>query len=406
MSLASATPAAAPAGAGAMTAEQRRRGLLALFASTFFELTGFFMFAPLLLFTLKAQGLSTATVGLFSAALWLGIGAATPFAARWVRWLGRRRALVASVAVPLATLLAITLTASPALWAVLYFAAGVAAALRWILAEATVAELAPPHRRGRLIGLFETMVGATFVLGPALLAAVGTEGDAAERSRWVAVALVALGFAFSLALPPLAPAAHDGATRLGLRGIVDAVRAAPAVMLAGLAGGFFESGLAGVLPLYGLAMGFGAALAALLVSASGLGSALMMLPLGEASDRLPRRAVAIGCAAATLGATLLLPFVGAFGPLAAVVAFVCGGAGGALYTVSMIEIGHRHEGTALVNATAVLVLSYTVGAMLSPALGAAALEWAPGWGFPALLAAVAAIALWALWRRPATVANR
>jgi branched-subunit amino acid transport protein len=65
----------------------------------------------------------------------------------------------------------------------------------------------------------------------------------------------------------------------------------------------------------------------------------------------------------------------------------------------MIEIGHRHQGTALVNATAVLVLSYTVGAMLSPALGAAALQWAPEWGFPALLAGVAATALAALSRR-------
>jgi MFS family permease len=140
-------------------------------------------------------------------------------------------------------------------------------------------------------------------------------------------------------------------------------------------------------------------LAALLVSASGLGGTLMMLPLGEASDRLPRRAVAIGCAAATLAATLLLPLVAWFGPLAALIAFVCGGAGGALYTLAMIEIGHRHEGTALVNATAVLVLSYTVGAMLSPALGAAALQWAPGWGFPALLAGVAALALAAMTRR-------
>jgi hypothetical protein len=87
------------------------------------------------------------------------------------------------------------------------------------------------------------------------------------------------------------------------------------------------------------------------------------------------------------------------GPLAALIAFVCGGAGGALYTLAMIEIGHRHEGTALVNATAVLVLSYTVGAMLSPALGAAALQWAPGWGFPALLAGVAALALVAMTRR-------
>ena len=386
-------PAVAPA------PSERRRGLVALFASTFFELTGFFMFAPLLLLTLKAQGLSTAHAGLFSALLWAGIASATPFAARWVRWLGRRRALIASVAVPLLTLLGITLTSSWALWAVLYFVAGTAAALRWIVAEATVAELAPPHRRGRVVGLFETMVGLTFVLGPALLALVGTEGDAAERSRWAAVALVTVGFGFSLAIPPLAPAAHDGSTRLGLRGVVDALRAAPAVMVAGLAGGFFESGLAGVLPLYGLAMGFGSTLAALLVSASGLGGSLMMLPLGEASDRLPRRAVAIGCAAATLVATLLLPLVAWFGPLAALIAFVCGGAGGALYTLAMIEIGHRHEGTALVNATAVLVLSYTVGAMLSPALGAAALQWVPGWGFAALLAGVAALALVALARR-------
>lgn len=388
---ASAPPAIAPA--------QRRRGLVAIFASTFFELTGFFMFAPLLLFTLKAQGLSTAHTGLFSALLWAGIASATPFAARWVRWLGRRRALIASVAVPLVTLLGITLSTSWALWALLYFVAGTAAALRWIVAEATVAELAPPHRRGRVVGLFETMVGLTFVLGPALLAVVGTEGDAAERSRWIAVALVAVGFGFSLAIPPLAPSAHDRSTRLGLHGVVDALRAAPAVMVAGLAGGFFESGLAGVLPLYGLAMGFGATLAALLVSASGLGGTLMMLPLGEASDRLPRRQVAIGCAAATLGAALLLPLVPWFGPLAALIAFVCGGAGGALYTLSMIEIGHRHEGTALVNATAVLVLSYTVGAMLSPALGAAALQWAPGWGFPALLAGVAALALVSMLRR-------
>mgnify|MGYP005864157017 CR=1 FL=1 len=37
--------------------------------------------------------------------------------------------------------------------------------------------------------------------------------------------------------------------------------------------------------------------------------------------------------------------------------------------------------------------------MLSPALGAAALQWAPGWGFPALLAGVAALALVAMTRR-------
>ena len=401
--LTAADPASAwaviPVPAQAGTAAARRRGLIALFVSTFFELTGLFMFAPLLLFTLTAQGLSTAHAGLFSALLWAGVAAATPFAARWVRWMGRRRALIASVGVPLVALLGITLTASWALWALLYFVAGTATALRWIVAEATVAELAPPQHRGRIVGLFETMVGATFVVGPALLAAVGTDGEAAERARWVAIALVALACGCSLAMPPLRASAYDAATRAGLRGVVDALRATPAVMVASLAGGFFESGMAGVLPLYGLAMGFGAALSALLVSASGAGGSLMMLPLGEASDRMPVRTVSAGCLAATLAAALLLPVVAWFGPLAGLVAFVFGGAGGALYTLAMIEIGHRHTGIALVNATALLVLSYTVGAALAPALGALALQWAPGWGFPAMAAGVALLALLAMLRR-------
>ncbi|HMZ00007.1 MAG TPA: MFS transporter, partial [Burkholderiaceae bacterium] len=159
-------------------------------------------------------------------------------------------------------------------------------------------------------------------------------------------------------------------------------------------GGFFEAGLASVLPLYGLSIGLGAALAALLVSASGLGSAAMMLPVGELVDRWGRRTVWLGCALLNLGATLLLPWVGQFGALAWLIALLWGGAGGGLYTVAMIDIGHRHQGVRLVSATAVLVLAYTLGGLLAPALGGVALQFAPQWGFPALLAfwAVAGLA--------------
>jgi hypothetical protein len=103
----------------------------------------------------------------------------------------------------------------------------------------------------------------------------------------------------------------------------------------------------------GLVGGLGAALAALLVSASGLGSSL-------------------GAGA--------------------------GVAGGGLYTVAMIDIGHRHQGVALVSATSVLVMSYTLGGMMAPALGGVALQWSPQWGFPVLLAAWAVVGTLALWR--------
>ena len=84
--------------------------------------------------------------------------------------------------------------------------------------------------------------------------------------------------------------------------------------------------------------------------------------------------------------------------LAAPIAFLWGGAGGCLYTLAMIDIGSREEGITLVNSTAVLVMSYTSGGMLAPALGAAALDASPALGFPALLCAVACAGVAILWR--------
>lgn len=374
-------------------------GLTALFGATFLELCGLFMYGPLLLFTLKERGLSTSTIGLFSAAQWLGMALATPFTALWVRRLGARRALLISAAVPFVAFTLMNLTERIAVWTPLYLLAGVAGSLRWIVAEAMVAELAPAARRGRIVGLFETMVGLTFVVGPALLAALTSAEVDAHRIRWVATGLMGTALLLSWRVPALHSHLEDQGTRLGVLGILDAVRAAPVVMVAGLVGGFFEAGLASVLPLFGLAIGLSAALAALLVSASGLGSAVMMVPIGELVDRWGQVRVWRACALLNLLATLLLPWVGELGALAWVVAVLWGGAGGGLYTVAMIDIGHRHQGVALVSATSVLVMSYTLGGMMAPALGGAALQWSPQWGFPALLAAWAMVGTWALWRK-------
>ena len=372
---------------------------MALFAATFAELAGLFMFGPLLLLTLKARGLDTAAIGAFAALQWAGLLAATPFASAWVQRLGPRRALLVSGAVPLVTVTGMVVTGGLAhfvwWWAPLHFVGGLASALRWILAEATVAELAPPERRGRVMGLFAMMIGLTFMAGPALLSALLAAGIGLAAAGWVAVALVALGLLllWPVQWPAAAPQLADAAL-VGWRGTLTALRAAPIVLLTGFVGGFFESGLAGLLPLFGLLLGFSAALSALLVSASGLGSTLLALVAGEGADRLPLQRLRQACAAACMAATLCLPLVPAWPPLAGLIAFVWGGAGAALYTLAMVQIGAHHQGVALVNSTAVLVLAYTAGGMLAPAAGGLMLQWSPGLGFPALLLGVAALGLW------------
>ncbi|WP_342129647.1 MFS transporter [Hydrogenophaga sp. OTU3427] len=388
------------------------RGLVAIFGATFCELVGVFMLSPLLLLRLKDGGMATATAGLFAATSWLGIFLMTPMASALTRRLGRRPTLWLSALIPVLTSTGFLLSPNAGLWFVLYLVAGMAGGLRWVLAEAIVAEFSSARQRGRNVGLFETMVGTTFVIGPALLAWVGAQSEAA---LWWAMGFMALGLGWSLLIPALPPATDAADARVGLGGVWHALLAHPMVMGIGFIGGFFESGLTAMLPLYGLALGLGATAAALLVSASGLGSALMMLPAGELADRMgrhprqrwgnaaqSRRRLMRVCAGLTLLATLVIPFVAGTPWLAAPVAFVWGGAGGCLYTLVMIDIGSRESGITLVNSTAVLVMSYTLGGVLAPALGSAALQWSPTLGFPALLLGVAG-AGYALLRRGAPV---
>ncbi|WP_234266378.1 MFS transporter [Hydrogenophaga sp. NFH-34] len=388
------------------SAPQAGRGLVAIFGSTFFELIGYFMLMPLLLLRLKGDGLSTSMAGLFAATGWVGIFAITPFASGITQRLGRRPTLWLAAAVPVVAIAGFLATDALAAWFVFEFISGAASGLRWVLAEAVVAEFAPPRQRGRMVGIFETMIGTTFVIGPALLAAVGPQSPLA---LWLVLASVSVGLVWSLLIPRLPAAADQHSARVGLHGVWQALRAHPLIMTIGFVGGFFESGLTSLLPLYGLALGLGAAAAALLVSASGLGSALMMLPAGLLADRLShhprwptparaRLALMHGCALVTLLATLFIPFVAGTPWLAAVIAFVWGGAGGSLYTLAMIDIGSREEGITLVNSTAVLVLAYTLGGVLAPALGAALLDLSPVFGFPALLIAVALPGWWLLRR--------
>ena len=64
----------------------------------------------------------------------------------------------------------------------------------------------------------------------------------------------------------------------------------------------------------------------------------------------------------------------------------------------MFYFAGASEGVLPVNSTSVLVLAYTLGGVLAPALGAAMLDWAPVVGFPALLLAVAGPGWWLLRR--------
>jgi MFS family permease len=374
--------------------------LVAVFGSTLFQLSGIFMLSPLLLLMLKNAEVSTTLAGLFAATTWLGIFIVTPFASTITQRLGRLTSMWLASGLPLLAAIGFLATRNLWLWFVLELVAGVAGGMRWVLAEAFIAEFAPGHKIGRYVGTYATLVGLTFVIGPAMLAWVGSDSPLA---LWIVIGLMSVGLAWTALIPPL-PADQDAHTaQVGVRGLWQAVWLHPVVMLAGFVGGFFELGLASILPLYGLTLGLSASTSALLVSVSGLGGTLVALPAGMVADRFASPAVGrrllmqvctlllLLAAGASLW-TLTVPWL--IWPMVA----IWGAAGGALYTLVMVDIGSREKGITLVNSTAVLVLTYTLGGLMASGVSGALLDQSPSMGFPALLIGVAALGLTALAR--------
>ena len=62
----------------------------------------------------------------------------------------------------------------------------------------------------------------------------------------------------------------------------------------------------------------------------------------------------------------------------------------------MTDIGAREKGLTLVNSTAVLVLTYTLGGLVASAISGVLIDWSPNIAFPLVLIAVAAIGFIAL----------
>lgn len=375
-----------------------RAGLLAVFVSTFFELCGIFMLSPLLLLMLKSAQVSTTVAGLFAATTWAGVFLITPFASQLIRHMGRRQAMWLASIAPLVSTLGFMATDVLWIWFALQLLAGVSGGLRWVLAEAFIAEFAPPQYLGRTIGIYATMIGLTFVLGPILLTAVGT-GNA--QALWWVMALLSVGLVWTALIPKLPPDPDSHSASVGLHGLWRAVLARPVIMLAGFIGGFYEVGLASTLPLYGLALGLGAGAATLLVSVSGAGAMLMALPAGMLADQFSnpvrgRRLLMTAFAGMILLSTLPGPWVADTPWLIWPMVAVWGAAGGALYTLAMVDIGAREKGLTLINSTAVLVLTYTLGGLVASAGSGALIEWSVGLVFPLLLIVLAAVGFAAL----------
>jgi predicted MFS family arabinose efflux permease len=159
------------------------------------------------------------------------------------------------------------------------------------------------------------------------------------------------------------------------------------------AGGVFEAGLSSVSAAYASATGMSLSGAASVAGAIGVGSFLCQYPAGVAADKLALRSVFTGAALLLLMASVAVGWAAQWPVLLWLCGLIWGGVGGALYTLTMVQIAHVFAGRATAGGAAAMISGYTLGGTLGPLASGGALQAGGVAGLAVTLSALALLTL-------------
>ena len=363
-------------------------------AATTLIVTASAMTGPVLAVLLQQSGRGTAFIGAFSMLPFLMVGLLIPLMPRVLARLGTVRCYRAGAVLQFAGVLGYALSQRPLVWAACSVVIGCGAAALWNTTEALMAEEAPPEMRGRVMGAYQTALGAALAIGPFLPGLLQLE---APSVLWLAVAMVGGCVLLAVTARP-----HVGKPRdAQAGGTWQALRLVPWLAVLAFCGGVFEAGLSAVSAAHASASGLSLRSAASVAGAIGVGSFLLQYPAGWAADRYPLTRVFTGAALALLVASVAMAFATREPWLLWACGLVWGGVGGALYTLTMVQVAHTFAGRAASGGTAAMITGYTWGGSLGPVASGSALQAGGTPGLAVVLATLALAALAAARRAPA-----
>ncbi|MGX5847013.1 MFS transporter [Mesorhizobium sp. PL10] len=348
---------------------------------------------PLFTLLMQRQGMSPALIGLSAAMMPVGLILSASFVPAAVRLFGARNLAVGCSLIGALCFLGIGYLQDWVAWFVIRFLVGVVINPLYVLGEVWALSLAPPSRRGRVMGVFNALMGAGYAAGPLILITVGASG-------WPPFIAAIAGFGLCALIlravsSKLTGFEDDGQPASGLFGFA---RLAPALLLAVLVSAAVQQSTYALIPVFGAGYSLPEAKLAALVTALSAGNILLQIPLGLMAERFGGRAMIVFCALATAACALSLPML-ITTPLVWPVLVVMGAVGYGVYTMALVELGSRFKGTVLVAGNAAFALMWGAGGIVGPPGAGALMQVIGPLGLPVVIAGLDALLVsFALYR--------
>lgn len=351
---------------------------------------------PLLSLILERHGTPSGLIGVSAAMTPLGFAVSAPFIPVLARKGGGARLAVLCSVLAAATLAAIAGTQNVWAWMPLRFLLGVFANPLSVISETWLISITPAARRARIMGLYSSLVSGGFAIGPISLGLAGTEGWAPFMVGILAFLLC--GLIVLAVVPRLPKLSYDGkATSVG-----SFFALAPLLLFAVFTAAAFEQIMVSLFAVYGAALGSTEAQIVALITCFIAGNAMLQVLLGRVAETFGAARTMVMCALASLAGCLLLPL--AFGSwLVWPLVFSLGGVSFGIYTLSLIRLGERFTGQALIAGNAAFAAMWGIGGIIGSPTAGLAMQLIGHQGLPfslgLLCGVLALLQIRAQWRR-------
>ncbi|HKQ95196.1 MAG TPA: MFS transporter [Aestuariivirgaceae bacterium] len=348
---------------------------------------------PLLSLKMEGWGISSSVIGLNTAMAPLGILLAGLVIPRLAHTFGSR-----TVTIAMATLTGLVILAYPAVpsiyaWFVLRLVQGMFVATLFALSEAWVVRFSEGPYRGRIVGIYASVISASFGLGAIVIKYLGIEGYPPFLAGALVMFLAVIPI--SMVDEAVAKAADEEEEHVSVR---DFMPKAPMLVLAIAIHAIFDGGMLAFLSVYGVRNGYDIGTAALLLTVLALGNVFFQIPIGLIADKTSKQGTVKWCFAIAALCMLLIPFFIATPVIWPLVCLV-GAANFGIYTVGLALLGDRFRGTDLVAGTATFATAWGFGSFVGSLVSGWAIDIFGPDGFPYSLAAIFALYLVVTARR-------
>jgi MFS family permease len=322
-----------------------------------------FQLLPLLM---EQRHVPASVIGLNTAMGPLGILLAGPILPHVIGRVGPKRMAYFCVAFIMIALLTFKAVQSLYLWFPLRFCFGVATGALFTISEAWILTFAGPGSRGRVMGIYTSVMAISFSTGPFILPFTGTDGWLPWLIGVLCLGLGTLPLAFVNVEDGLFHDEQGG-------GFLRVIRRAPLLLFAVGTATLFDSVFISFFTIFGLRSGLPLQTASWILGAGIVGNTLFQFMIGSLSDRWSR----VGVVACSAGITVVMSSALIFVVNSWLIwptVIILATSAFAVYVVALATMGDTFKGADLIAASAAFSAMWGVGGLTGPPIVGAAID--------------------------------